>query len=76
MANLVAPSPCGASVKVRTPLNSPSGIPPVQVIRWPDVNSVTRTGNARPGLACETTLIFSPGAMRPSTRSTPESQAG
>jgi hypothetical protein len=74
MVSRVAPSPWGDSVKVRTPLNSPSGIPPVQVIRWPGLNSVTLTGKARPGLTLETTLIFSPGAMRPSTRTIPESQ--
>jgi hypothetical protein len=50
-------------------------MPPLQVMRWPGVNSVTLTGKARPGLALDTTLIFSPGAMLPSTRSTPESQA-
>jgi hypothetical protein len=50
-------------------------MPPLQVIRWPGVNSVTFTGKARPGLALDTTLIFSPGAMLPSTRSTPESHA-
>jgi hypothetical protein len=33
--SVVAPSPCGDSTKVRTPLNRPSGIPPDQVIRWP-----------------------------------------
>ena len=48
-------------------------MPPLQVIRLPGVNSVTLTGKARPGLALDTTLIFSPGAMLPSTRSTPES---
>ena len=36
---------------------------------------MTLTGNARPGLASETTLIFSPGAIRPSTRWTPESHS-
>ena len=72
-SNFVAPSPCGESVKVRTPLKSPNGIPPVQVIRWPGANSFTLTGKARFGFASETTLIFSPGAMRPSTRTTPES---
>jgi len=69
------PSVPGARVKVRTPLNRPSGMPPLQVIRWPGLNSVTLTGNARPGLALEATLIFRPGAMAPSTRSTPESHA-
>src|SRR4029450_1330766 len=71
--NRVAPSVPGARVKVRTPLNRPSGMPPLQVIRWPGLNSVTLTGKVRPGLALETTLIVSPGTMAPSTRSTPES---
>jgi hypothetical protein len=75
MVNRVAPSDPGARVKVRTPLNSPSGMPPVQVIRRPGLNSVTLTGKARPGLALETTLISPPGAMLPSIRSTPESHA-
>jgi hypothetical protein len=73
--NRVAPSVPGARVKVRTPLNRPRGIPPLQVIRLPGVTSVTLTGKARPGLTLDTTLIFSPGAMLPSTRSTPESHA-
>jgi DNA-binding transcriptional ArsR family regulator len=71
----VAPS-SGVSVNVRTPLNRPSGMPPLQVMRSAGENSVTLTGNARPGLASETTLIFSRGAIRPSTRTTPESQSG
>jgi hypothetical protein len=54
-------------------LNSPSGIPPLQVIARGGSNAVTVTGNARPGLASETTLIFSRGAIVPSTRCTPES---
>ena len=49
-------------------------MPPLQVIRLPGVNSVTLTGKARPGLALDTTLSLAPGAMPPSTRSTPESQ--
>jgi hypothetical protein len=73
MVNRVEPSVPETRVKVRTPLNRPSGMPPLRVIRWPGVNSVTFTGKARPGLALDTTLIFSPGAMLPSTRSTPES---
>ena len=36
-------------------------MPPLQVIRCPGANSVTLTGKARPGLACERTLSFSPG---------------
>jgi hypothetical protein len=36
---------------------------------------VTFAGNARPGLASDTTVIFSPGATRPSTLTTPESHA-
>jgi hypothetical protein len=70
--NLVAP-PCGVRVKVRTPLNSPSGMPPSQVIRSPGRNSVTLSEKVRLGLASETSLSRSPGAMRPSTRMTPES---
>jgi hypothetical protein len=50
-------------------------MPPLQVIRFPGVNSVTLTGKARPGLALDRTVSFSPGAMRPSTRSIPESHA-
>src|SRR4029453_11538106 len=57
--NRVAPSVPAAKVKVRTPLNRPSGMPPFQVIRWPGLNSVT--GKVRPGLALETTLIVCPG---------------
>jgi hypothetical protein len=72
--NMVA-SPSGASVNVRTPLNSPSGIPPDQTIRRPGSKTTTSTGKAHPGLTFEKTVIFSSGAIRPSTRSTPESQA-
>jgi len=36
---------------------------------------VTLTGKARPGAACDRIFRVSPGAMRPSTASTPESQA-
>jgi hypothetical protein len=36
---------------------------------------VTVAGKARPGLTLENTLTVSPGAIFPSTRSTPESQA-
>ncbi len=72
----VAESGPGVSVNVRTPLKSPSGIPPVQVIRAGGSNSVTRIGNPRPGFSSEKTLSFSPGAIRPSTFSTPESQSG
>jgi hypothetical protein len=50
-------------------------MPPLQVIRWPGLNSVTLTGKARPGLALETTLSLLPGAMLPSTHSIPESHA-
>src|SRR3954451_4809351 len=50
-------------------------MPPVQVIRSPALYSLTLTGNARPGFAWECTLIVSPGAIVPSTRSTPESHA-
>src|SRR5215204_2604919 len=53
MVNRVVPSVPGARVKVRTPLNRPSGMPPLQVIRWPGVKSVTLTGKARPGLALD-----------------------
>ncbi len=67
-------APSAASVNVRTPLKSPSGMPPLQTIRSPGANSVTLTGKARFGLASETTLIFSCGAIVPSTRITPESQ--
>ena len=56
-------------------MKSPSGMPPLQVIRFAGSNSVTSTGKVRPGLASETTLIFPPGTMRPSTRTTPESQS-
>jgi len=55
------------SVKVRTPLKRPSGIPPDQTIFCAGTNSVTLTGKVRPGFALDTTLIVSPGAMRPST---------
>ena len=41
MVNRVAPSLPGARVKVRTPLNRPSGMPPLQVIRSPGLNSVS-----------------------------------
>ena len=48
-------------------------MPPDHTIRRPGSKSVTFTGNARPGLALTCTLIFAPGAIVPSTRSTPES---
>ena len=67
------PPSSGASVNVRTPLNSPSGMPPDHAIARSGSNRVTLTGNARPGLASETTLTFSPGAIAPSTFCTPES---
>ena len=51
-------------------------MPPLQTIGSPGTTSVTFTGKARFGLAAETTLIFSPGAIVPSTRTTPESQSG
>ena len=57
-SNLVVPSPCDVSVKVRTPLKSPSGIPPLQTILWPGVNSVTLTGKARFGLAEEILTVW------------------
>jgi len=66
-------APSGVSEKLRTPLNSPSGIPPLHVMARAGSNAVTLTGNALPGLASETTFIFSPGAIDPSTRWTPES---
>jgi hypothetical protein len=44
--NLVA-LPCGDRVKVRTSRNSPSGIPPSQVIRPPGRNSVTFSEKVR-----------------------------
>jgi hypothetical protein len=75
MVNRVVPSLPGARVKVRTPLNRPRGMPPLEVIRRPGVSSVTLTGKARPGLALETILSLLPGAMLPSTRSIPESHA-
>jgi hypothetical protein len=31
-------------------------MPPLQVIRWPGVSSVTLTGKVRPGLTSDTTL--------------------
>src|SRR5262245_47480392 len=37
---------------------------------------VTRTGKARPGAACERTVIRAPGSMCPRTSSTPESHRG
>ena len=49
-------------------------MPPLHTIRRFS-SSVTFTGKARPGLASEWILSFSPGASRPSTR-TPESQFG
>jgi len=48
-------------------------MPPDQTIRRPGTNSVTLTGNARPGAAFERTVMVLPGAMVPSTASTPES---
>jgi len=60
-------------VYVRAPLKSPSDMPPDQTILCPGSNSMTLTGNARPGLTLTKTLMVSPGAIRPSTRSTPES---
>jgi hypothetical protein len=51
--NEVVPLPCIDKVKVRTPLNKPNGMPPDQTIFWAGENSVTFTGNARPGLTCE-----------------------
>src|SRR5216683_4924185 len=41
-----------------------------QTMRSPGLNSVTLTGNARPGLTLTSTLIVSPGAILPSTLST------
>ena len=66
MSNSVPPS-FGVSRYVRTPLNRPSGIPPVHTIRWGGSNALTRTGNARPGLSVVYTRSFPPGAMAPST---------
>jgi hypothetical protein len=43
-------------------------------MRWPGTNSVTFTGNARPGAAFDLTVTVAPGAIVPSTASTPESQ--
>ena len=76
IVNRVAPPSTGASVNVRTPLKSPSGIPPDQTSFRPGANSLTRTGKARRGLTFENTEIFSSGAIRPSTRSIPESHSG
>src|SRR4051812_20875205 len=73
MVNRV-PRPSGVSVKVRSPLNRPSGIPPDQIVRSYGRSSVTVTGNARPRLIFEKTLILAPSAISPTTRSTPESQ--
>ena len=51
-------------------------MPPDQTMRPGFSNSVTLTGKARFGFASLRTVIFSPGAIVPSTSSTPESQAG
>ncbi|MGZ8606913.1 MAG: hypothetical protein ACXWXQ_07705 [Actinomycetota bacterium] len=55
------------------PRNRPSGIPPVHVMDLGGSNVVTFTGNARFGFATDTTVIFSPCAIVPSRRTTPES---
>ncbi len=68
-------APSGTTANVRTPLKRPSGIPPLQVMVRGGSNAVTLTGKARPGLASETTSTFSPGAIVPFTRSTPESHS-
>ena len=44
MSKRVEPLSSGVRVKLRTPLNSPSGIPPVQVIWRPGLTSSTLTG--------------------------------
>ena len=66
-ANSTPPSRRGVSVNVRSPLNSPSGMPPRQTICVVGSNCETFTGNARPGLIVTCTVTRSPGAMRPST---------
>ncbi len=72
----VIPPLAGLNWKVLTPLNRPSGIPPLQTIRRGGSSSLTVTGKARFGFASEVTLIRSPRAIRPSTETTPESQLG
>ena len=51
-------------------------MPPLNRSRTGGSKSVTLTGKARPGAAWDRIVIFSPGAIWPSTRSTPESQDG
>ena len=63
-------------MKVRSPLNKPSGMPPDQTMRFAGVNSATLTGNARPGLTLACTVIRSPGAMSPLILETVLFQAG
>src|ERR1700689_3638333 len=74
--NAVPPVPSGDTLKVRTPRNRPRGIPPLNRSRAGGSKSVTLTGKARPGAAWDRIVIFSPGAIRPSTPSTPESHDG
>ena len=50
-------------------------MPPDQTIRRAGSNAVTSTGKERFGLAAETTVILLPGAIVPSTRTTPFSHS-
>ena len=49
----------------RVPLNSPKGKPPAQTIRRGTSSSVTRSGNARPGLCLTNTVTFEPRSTWP-----------
>ena len=74
--NSTVPLAPGFNSNVRVPVNNPSGIPPIQTILRHISHSLTFTGKARPGLIFACTVMRSPGAMVPSTRSTVWSQPG
>ena len=76
MVNSVPPELFAVSVYVRTPLNRPSGVPPVNSRLPGPANLVTVTGNVRPGATFDWILSFLPSAIVPLMDATPESQFG
>ncbi|MAG35009.1 MAG: hypothetical protein CL878_01980 [Dehalococcoidia bacterium] len=74
--NSVVPSSRAVSLNVRSPLNSPNGMPLAHTILSSGTNSVTVTGNVRSGLSLVNTLSFSSGAIWPSILTIPGSQSG
>jgi hypothetical protein len=71
----------GATIRVPGQVVTPyapeqaEGIPPLNRNCAGGSNVATVTGKVRPGAACERIFTVSPIAIRPSTASTPESQA-